>query len=220
MLGNNTGLLGNSEVIFDKQGLGKYNQIASDFKKRVGEKVNNSNYIQIPINVVGNLIFEQSQNSINQQTIPKVSEERIKAFKEKIGFDNPEQIAKKINDLVEQFRIECEYSKDNESFYKYIVPSLKKTYRRRLDPNFMKENIEQLVETSDNWLGDIVALKNYYNYDLLNDEERRIFDEIIRDRRLNLLEELKKREKEIEQIRDNTERLTNESEVIEHRRKF
>ena len=84
----------------------------------------------------------------------------------------------------------------------------------------MKENIEQLVETSDNWLGDIVALKNYYNYDLLNDEERRIFDEIIRDRRLNLLEELKKREKEIEQIRDNTERLTNESEVIEHRRKF
>lgn len=84
----------------------------------------------------------------------------------------------------------------------------------------MKENIEQLVETSDNWLGDIVDLKNYYNYDLLNDEERRIFDEIIRDRRLNLLEELKKREKEIEQIRDNTERLTNESEVIEHRRKF
>lgn len=220
LLGNNTGLLGNSEVIFDKQGLGKYNQIASDFKKRVGEKVNNSNYIQIPINVVGNLIFEQSQNSINQQTIPKVSEERIKVFKEKIGFDNPEQIAKKINDLVEQFRIECEYSKDNESFYKYIVPSLKKTYRRRLDPNFMKENIEQLVETSDNWLGDIVDLKNYYNYDLLNDEERRIFDEIIRDRRLNLLEELKKREKEIEQIRDNTERLTNESEVIEHRRKF
>ena len=74
--------------------------------------------------------------------------------------------------------------------------------RRAFDSNYSKESIEKLVEVLESWKDDVRFIKHFYGYSKMSFEEQEMFDAIIRNRKLELLNDLEQRKSQIENYKD------------------
>jgi len=192
-----------SEVLINTNGNGKYNSCMKDLEEHAifyrGQK--------LPLNSMGNIIFP-TPILRKEDTAEESKEESIEDFRDRIGFFDWESEKQRLNTRIEYIKKQRGYDKlseDERIILDSQIDIIIKERRRIMDPSFSKESVENLVYTADNIKNDIKLLKETFEYDLMTDRERKMFDQLIIERYRELNREIEQRKREIEMYREKTE---------------